>query len=394
MQRFPFNQLETSDLIVDAIYEGGRAGNAGDDPLHRLLVVSNQGGFRYLGSKDAPKLIVLTSSFNDPDWPDQLDRETGVLTYFGDNKHPGRALHETPRNGNRLLQQLFDALHSHPPRRQEIPPVLVFGSAGEFRDVAFLGLAVPGARELEPMDDLVATWKISAGQRFQNYRAAFTILDVPCVTRKWIEEIKSGNPLSSSCPKPWRDWIESGIYRPLQAQRSIEHRTRADQIPENDAGRGIIETIQTHFSQRPVEFEACAARIAQMMDRNFFSFNLTRPSRDGGRDAIGLYRIGHGDSAICVDFALEAKCYGLNNSVGVREVSRLISRLRHRQFGVLVSTSYLHSQAYREIKEDEHPIVIISAKDIVAILAHAGINSLEHVQHWLTTEFPGGHQKA
>jgi hypothetical protein len=30
-------------------------------------------------------------------------------------------------------------------------------------------------------------------------------------------------------------------------------------------------------------------------------------------------------SAIEVDFALEAKCYGVNNPVGMREVSRLIS---------------------------------------------------------------------
>jgi hypothetical protein len=63
MQRFPVEQLETCDLIVDAIYEGGRSGNAGDDPLPRLIGVSNQGGFRYLGNKESPRLIVLTSSF-------------------------------------------------------------------------------------------------------------------------------------------------------------------------------------------------------------------------------------------------------------------------------------------------------------------------------------------
>jgi len=49
-------------------------------------------------------------------------------------------------------------------------------------------------------------------------------------------------------------------------------------------------------------------------------------------------------------------------------MSRLISRLRHRQFGVLVTTSYVDSQAYREIKEDQHPIVVIAAADIVVIL--------------------------
>lgn len=80
MQRVSFQHLKKSDLIVDAVYEGGRSGNAGDDPLTRLIGVSNQGGFRYLGRKESPRLIVLTSTFDDPDWPDSLDRETGILS--------------------------------------------------------------------------------------------------------------------------------------------------------------------------------------------------------------------------------------------------------------------------------------------------------------------------
>lgn len=80
MKRFPFATLASTDLIVDAVYEGGRSGNAGDDPLTSLIGVSNMGGFRYLGTKESPYLIVLTSSFNDPDWPDDLNRETGLLT--------------------------------------------------------------------------------------------------------------------------------------------------------------------------------------------------------------------------------------------------------------------------------------------------------------------------
>jgi len=95
---------------------------------------------------------------------------------------------------------------------------------------------------------------------------------------------------------------------------------------------------------------------------------LTRPSRDGGRDAIGFYDIGLGHSHIAVDFAMEAKCKALNSGVGVKETSRLISRLRHRQFGVLVTTSYVNTQAYKEIKDDSHPIIIIAASDIVSIL--------------------------
>lgn len=125
-----------------------------------------------------------------------------------------------------------------------------------------------------------------------------------------------------------------------------------------------------------------------MMDANFVSFILTRPSRDGGRDAIGEYRIGSEASAILVEFALEAKCYGLNNSVGVRELSRLISRLRHRQFGVMVTTSFVNTQAYKEIKEDSHPIIVVAATDIVQILRRAELNSLDLVAAWLHDTFP------
>lgn len=387
MQNFEFGKLQNCDLIVDAVYQGGRSGNSGDDPLHKLIGVSNQGGFRYLGNINEPTLIVLTSSFNDPDWPDRLDQETGILTYYGDNKRPGRALHETPRNGNRLLRNIFSAIHEKPSQRHLVPPILVFGSAGTFRDVRFLGLAVPGSTELSALEDLVAIWKTTGGQRFQNYRASLTILNTDCVSRKWLNDIKSGNSLSEHCPTVWENWLKNGTYQPLKAETTIEYRNKQDQFPDDIESKRMIETIYDYFKDNPVAFEYCATVITQMMDKNFFSFDITRPTRDGGRDAIGLYRIGHGDSAISVDFALEAKCYNLNNAVGVKEISRLISRLRHRQFGVLVTTSFLHSQAYREIKEDAHPVVIISARDIVDICSRAGLNTVSDVKEWLKSNF-------
>jgi Restriction endonuclease len=42
------------------------------------------------------------------------------------------------------------------------------------------------------------------------------------------------------------------------------------------------------------------------------------------------------------------------NSVGVKELARLISRIKHREFGVLVTTSYVNEQAYREVRDDGH----------------------------------------
>jgi Restriction endonuclease len=87
-----------------------------------------------------------------------------------------------------------------------------------------------------------------------------------------------------------------------------------------------------------------------MSEPNVDKIDVTRPWRDGGRDAVGEYLLGPHADPVAVEFALEAKCYAPANSVGVRETSRLISRLRHRQFGVLVTTSHLDAQAYREIR--------------------------------------------
>jgi hypothetical protein len=45
----PFTELATADLFVDAVYESAGSKIA-DDPLPRLLQVSNMGGFRYRGA--------------------------------------------------------------------------------------------------------------------------------------------------------------------------------------------------------------------------------------------------------------------------------------------------------------------------------------------------------
>jgi hypothetical protein len=69
----PFSALSTADLIIDAVYEGCTKGNTADDVLGKLIPgAGNQGGFRQVGSWDAPRLAVLYSSMDDSDWPDSL----------------------------------------------------------------------------------------------------------------------------------------------------------------------------------------------------------------------------------------------------------------------------------------------------------------------------------
>lgn len=382
-------ELSTSDLVVDAVYQGGRSGNAGDDPFPKLLGMSNQGGFRYRGDlRRQLDMVLLTSTLADPDWPDALDTESGVFTYFGDNKEPGRGLHDTGRRGNELLRQVFENAQLGPEGRRSVPPILIFSSVGSWRDATFLGLAVPGASDLTLPEDLVAVWRTTAGKRFQNYRARFAILDAPVVGRGWIDSIVGGSPSDSAAPMAWRQWVKTGVRRPLIAPRTLEYRTKAEQLPEDATGQQLIQMVRDYFLPRPHDFEHFAGAISRLMLPDVEVLDVTRPSRDGGRDATGQLRIGTGPAAILVDFALEAKCYSLPNSVGVREVSRLISRLRHRQFGILVTTTWLDLQAYKEIKEDRHPIVIISAADIVGLLRKGGRGTTSDLASWLISEFP------
>ena len=390
MEAVSFSDLGFSDLRVDAVYEGGRRGHKGDDPFPALLKVSNMGGFRYRGNleRDSLELLVLITSMSDPDWPDSLDRETGFFTYFGDNKEPGQELHGTPRRGNELLRRIFENAHSGQGGRKRVPPILLFGNTGEGRDAMFLGLAAPGIPDQSAAEDLVAVWKVAGGRRFQNYRAQFSVLNVPVVRRKWLSDIIEGRGWQTdNAPKPWCAWVESGKYEVLRAARSIEYRTKNEQLPTSDQGLSVIRTMHQFFKDRPHDFEHCAAAIARMFLRDVAVLDVTRPSRDGGRDAVGLLRLGTGPGAILVDFALEAKCYGIANSVGVRDVSRLISRLRHRQFGVLVTTSFLEKQAYREIKEDRHPIIVVAAVDIVRVLLANGFGDVDSVRTWLEANF-------
>ena len=115
--------------------------------------------------------------------------------------------------------------------------------------------------------------------------------------------------------------------------------------------------------------------------------NYTRYWSDGGRDAIGKYKLGTSESSIHVDFAMEAKCKKPSSGSGIIETSRLISRIKYRQFGIFVTTSYVGREAYKEIIEDSQPIVILSGHDIAAILVNIGINTPDALMSWLEANF-------
>lgn len=376
------DQLNTANLIIDALYQGEKTSKGGiSDPLVRLVGVSRQGGFRYRGTMEKPYFLVLTSNLIEPDWPDELDPTSGRFVYYGDNRHPGRQLHDTPRFGNRLLKNIFDSTHSG--RRADVPPVFLFTSESPGRSFRFRGMAVPGHPAMPATEDLIAVWKTSGTERFQNYKATFTILDVPMVERTWIESLRSGQLREDLEPIAWKNWVETGHPKALQAPKTKLVRSKSEQLTLNDWDAALVETIRNQFHSSPYAFEACAGELAKLLLRSITKLDLTRPWRDGGRDGIGTLLIGHGPASINVTFALEAKCYQRTNSVGVRDVSRLISRIKHREFGILITTSFIDKQAYQEVIDDEHPVILMAERDIARILREAGLTTPDLVRKWL-----------
>ena len=389
-----FEDLKTADLVVDTVYKGGSVSGKGSEVLSKLMPgCSNSGGFRKIMRKDGsglPAYVVLYTSMSELAWPDYLDEETGIFRYYGDNRSPGKAILDTPRKGNLLLEFVFDCLNSRDGSINNIPPFFIFKKAGSGWDVQFLGLAAPGNPRISPDRDLVAFWRTMDENRFQNYEAYFTILDTyEPIDRKWIESLIYDHDNSLQyAPSVWKRFIKEGRNGivPLIAKKLPKVPDRYAQLQSDNEGMLCLNKIRAHYKDNAYGFEKCAQDILEKMDERFQDFSFTRPWRDGGRDALGYYVIGNGSKAnypLRIDCALEAKCYSENNSVGVREMSRLISRIRYRQFGVMMTTSYVHKQAYEEVIEDGHPILIVSACDIAQILRSNSIMSGD-IDEWLT----------
>jgi len=248
-------------------------------------------------------------------------------------------------------------------------------------------LLAPGSDRISGEEDLVAVWRTTGGQRFQNYRARFTVLNAASVSRSWIRELAVGERLGTSCPAAWQTWVETGSYTPLLAPPTVIIRSREEQHPK-PADKPLLDLVYAHFKDRPHDFEQFAADLMRLSNPSVDRIDVTRPWRDGGRDAVGDYLLGPSSDPVAVEFALEAKCYAPTNGVGVRETSRLISRLRHRQFGVLVTTSHLDGQAYREIREDGHPVVVLAGRDITDILKRSGLDTPAGLRRHLQENYP------
>lgn len=248
-------------------------------------------------------------------------------------------------------------------------------------------------------------WGVSEdGNRYVNYKSFFTILDTEQISGlgkidsginlAWLNDIKEGNAFESKyAPKVWKDYIEKRKFQPLKATPVIDvDVSEYNQVPPKGTVQyKQLKAIHEYFinKDRGYSFEKFANYIVQMWDSHVLDVFATSYYKDGGFDGIGKYVIFEGTTqAVSFDFFVQAKCFDPDKSHGVDHTKRLIARIKHRQFGVFVTTSKLGKQAYKEILQDGHPVVFITGKDITDFIYNKlEIRTVEGVREWLQNEF-------
>ncbi len=148
---------EILELIrIDALYRNTNNWSSDEDQFNKFFRfsdgkgINNTSGFRPKSRSDIKSTDIVNSAFcilvtnlGEHEWPDQLDSESGIFTYYGDNRKPGTAIDNTQVGGNRFLQKIFSNLHLQ--QRNQIQPILCFEvvKSDNKTYMKFLGLAAP-----------------------------------------------------------------------------------------------------------------------------------------------------------------------------------------------------------------------------------------------------------
>ena len=230
-RRYSFDQLKNADLIVDAIYERGPTHSTAHEPLKELLSVRSTGGFRSKlkrgGKSWEYAFVVLYSTGGREEWPDSLDPEIGLCSYYGDNKKKNDEWRKTP--GNRILDYAFGMTQSSE-NKNRLYPFFFFTIVPNQGHAQFRGVAVPGHPSVSSDEALKIVEMSKDGIPFQNYRGIFSLLNIPVVSRPFIEELLNGDLLGEEAPTTWREWVEDEEYNLLPSLQIIPRRTKVSPV--------------------------------------------------------------------------------------------------------------------------------------------------------------------
>ena len=191
--------VSQEDLVTGKLYPWTPSGYAGE-PITRLLPVSNTRGIRVATRSDGSiALVVLYDTAEQSEWPNSFDENTGIMTYYGDNRDLDKPFDSKP--GNVRLQEAFGILHDGLLNRVWIPLFLVFQKSTVQSGVIFAGKFIPGGPNIQPGKDLTVTENPS------NLCVKLTKLDADVVSREFLNAFMA-SPTTKYAPASYKNWTE------------------------------------------------------------------------------------------------------------------------------------------------------------------------------------------
>ena len=335
--------------------------------------LKNQGGIRWLRSlrgdqKKYDGIFLFTDekkSGTNP-WNDEIDFDRGVINYWGDAK---KSMHYRDAVGNKALLQCFEE------EEASKKPFILHFTKKETGVYQFNGLCV--------LEELQLKWHQHESTPVLNYKVRLGILSCDRVYVHWLRNWRTMEKLPDrlkGAPDQWKTYIKRSRVDRLTSWTGQIHKKKEQMPPTKDEMNAISELRKIH----PIAFENLVVDLVRDIGGQYIAgIEVTKPIKDNGFDFEGQFVMSE-PFRYRLTFKGEVKRYGTDNSVGPKDLSRLVASLERGQFGVFITTSYFTAQAQEEAIERKYPIHLINAKELIGMIKrsdHWKDNSLD--QTWL-----------
>jgi|TARA_B110000211_G_scaffold219152_1_gene264687 hypothetical protein len=355
-----------------------------------------------------PAILIRSSPHKvgsqDTPWKDTFDVNNGHIHYFGDNKNPNLAGHET--KGNKVL---ISALQSHSSVKSEVRNIaipLIFYRSVTINNkkkgfIEFNGFGIIRGAQL------VTQYCQKTKRSFSNYQYDFVIFSMAdegeIFDWDWISARRnSGLSLAETnrlAPKSWQRWLSHGEGVLDGCRRRVSRLytlpSKAQQPTQGSEGALLLKQIYNFYYLKRSNFEALAALVTEKIIRdnggNYATGWVTDAGRDGGADFYGRLDIGNGFGKAKIILLGQAKCEKLGTPTGGNHIARTVARLKRGWIGAYVTTSYFSPDVQQEVIEDAYPLLLVNGdilvKTIQKIMHEQGWHSLEDYLRWVDGEY-------
>jgi hypothetical protein len=190
---------------------------------------------------------------------------------------------------------------------------------------------------------------------------------------KWIDDRRNpavdADSALRDAPESWKQWVSDGDLAIEGCRRYVARQTvvaASDQIRLTNDERRILKEVVDYYSKERHCFEGLASFVTQrILGKQCRRGWVTRRSGDGGIDFVCRLDVGDPVDRLSQTSAVvlgQAKCVGLNTSIGGSALARVVARLQRGWIGAFVTTGSFSRAAQLELAQDRYPVVLVNGR--------------------------------